>query len=168
MKTIQSFQQRKASEKTLSVSRKFSKTVVTSVSEDIPLSLRLVSKDLVRALVSGSKANKKVQGRHAEVVGEDGERIKVVGRLPRLDPSGGYQVTFADENYTLGYAQPEDRPDSVYVVFYNRFRDTVDTFSLPVSTNERKALPVSSIRYSTVKKSYCSSQKYLISSVSAS
>lgn len=164
VKTLQPVQTRKTSEKLLYVAREFSKTPAAPVPDDVPLSLRLVAKDVVRAFVSGEKADKDVDGRHVEIVGEDGERIKVIGRAPTLDATGGLLINFGQEAYTLGFAKPKDRPDSVFVVFYNRVTKTVDTFSIPVDCTSKEALPIKAIRFSTLKQSYCSSQKYLVCS----
>lgn len=164
MKTTQPIQTRKTSEKLLHVSRKFSKSFPAPVPADVPLSLNLVAKDLVRSLVSGEKADKSLDGKYVDILGEDGERIKVVGRIPSPDATGGYFVNFVSESATLGFSKPQDRPDSVYVVFYNRFLNSVDIFSVPVDPASNKALPTSCIRFSTVKQSYLSFEKYLVSS----
>jgi hypothetical protein len=164
VKTLQPIQTRKASERLLYVTREFSKTPSTPLPNDVPLSFNHVAKDLVRAFVSGEKADKDFDGRHVEIVGEHGERIKVIGRTPSMDPNGGYYITFVDEAYTLGFAKPKDRPDSVFVVFYNKVTKSVDLFSIPVDPAGKKALPTKSIRFSSVKQSYCSSEKYLVSS----
>lgn len=162
VKTLQPTQTRKTSEKLLYVAREFSKTPAAPVPGDVPLSLRLVAKDMVRAFVSGEKADKDSDGRYVEIVGEDGERIKVIGRAPTRDATGGYYVTFVNEANTLGLAKPKDRPDSVFVVFYNRVTKTVDIFSIPVDCTSKEALPTKAIRFSTLKRNYCSSQKYLV------
>lgn len=165
-KTIQSAKVHRSSEKVLYSSRFFSRSAHNPLPGDVPVNYSLLAKDAVRSLISGEKADKATHGRRVDLIGKEGERVRVVSRMPREDATGAHTMAFGDENSTLRYLKSEDRPDFLYAVFVNFHTKAVDFFRVPVSPADiKKPIALSSIRYSPAKRSYNSGQKYLVASV---